>query len=491
MSIGAESTVSNRRAFIKEVGTLVLASAGLPAVETVAQDPFADENPFAAMRTRPPAEQILWNEVNPRIDPETFYPGLKGEIRFVKSLDPKEWRAALQKKGPALIVPLVGGILDLGGKPLSISGGNITLLGQFASSPIVIIGGETRIQCSDVRIEHLSFRPGDRNLPQDKNYNPKEGKGEFFEPDALSIWGQTDNSPASARVLIYHCDMMWGVDENASVTGKIKFGRDGAASDVLFYRCLFAQPLQSCPTHSKYDPTRGHGCGLLIYDFAQRIGVRECVFADNPLRNPMIKGNATALIERCVISNPQGQIIKIQPVKEEYISARKEELFGAPLILVRETLCMKGPNTPDNRGVIETLESFDGRVIVRVDANVLLERGRTPNNTGRPITANSKTQLTAIGAHGLAPMGNDQVIRVLRDVLRNTGSHPNRRDLAVGELLIGCLSGEGRYINSQNDVGGYLKVARGPQRQDNNVKFPTDEHGRLKMIIERAAATLN
>ena len=76
-------------------------------------------------------------------------------------------RAALEARGPRLVVFEVGGVIDLQGASLTIRQPFITLAGQTAPHPgVTLIKGALNIATHDVIVQHLAFRPGGWGRPK-------------------------------------------------------------------------------------------------------------------------------------------------------------------------------------------------------------------------------------------------------------------------------------------------------------------------------------
>ncbi len=117
--------------------------------------------------------------------------GRGGRILKVTSLaadGPGSLRAALEAKGPRVVVFEVGGVIDLNGTILRVDEPFLTVAGQTAPSPgITLIGGGIAISAHDVVLRHLCIR----------------------------------------------CSLTWAVDENLSAGGARHEGRERTAHRVL------------------------------------------------------------------------------------------------------------------------------------------------------------------------------------------------------------------------------------------------------------------
>src|SRR3712207_1499095 len=90
--------------------------------------------------------------------------GRGGAIVRVTNLNasgPGSFRAAIQRKGPRIVVFEVGGVIDLGRTTLSIEEPFLTIAGQTAPSPgITIIRGGIDIKTHDVVVRHIRIQTG-------------------------------------------------------------------------------------------------------------------------------------------------------------------------------------------------------------------------------------------------------------------------------------------------------------------------------------------
>ena len=199
---------------------------------------------------------------------------------------PGSLRAALEG-GPSsrIVVFDVGGVIDLEGNSLVIENPSVTVAGQTAPYPgITIIDGGIEIRNTfDVIIQHIRVRPGAAD---------HVGDAEPWEPDGISV-------NASSDVIIDHCSISWGVDENLSASGP-RFGLEGdppemwglrTSHDVTFSNNIVAEALFEA-THSEGT----HSRASLIHDNTYHIAVVKNLYANNNRRNPMFKAGSRGVI---------------------------------------------------------------------------------------------------------------------------------------------------------------------------------------------------
>lgn len=136
---------------------------------------------------------------------------------------PGSLRAAIKPSGPRIVVFDVSGIIDLKAR-LTIRTANLTIAGQTAPSPGIALHGQPLlITASNVLIQHLRVRPGDRWLPNTNTSNR----------DAIEV--ESSGTIPVRNVVIDHCTFGWSLDEIASTWN--------AWEDVTFNKCIFAEPL--------------------------------------------------------------------------------------------------------------------------------------------------------------------------------------------------------------------------------------------------------
>ncbi|MBN2132385.1 MAG: hypothetical protein JW741_22985, partial [Sedimentisphaerales bacterium] len=201
--------------------------------------------------------------------------GLEGEVIRVTSLKregPGTLRAAIETRGPRLVVFEVGGVIDLARTSLRVREPHLTIAGQTAPDPgITLIRGSLLIETHDVIVEHLSVGPGDAGQPR------KSG----WSPDGIAM-------NAASNVIIDHCSTTWAVDENLSVSGPRYDGPAATSHDVTIRHCLIAEALDDS-SHEKGP----HSKGSLMHDGCRNIAVIGNLYAHNVDRNPYFKAETT------------------------------------------------------------------------------------------------------------------------------------------------------------------------------------------------------
>ncbi len=350
--------------------------------------------------------------------------------------------AAVATKGPRLVVFEVGGIIDLNASVLKIAEPFITIAGQTAPSPgITLIRGGVGISTHDVVIQHLRVRAGDVGRPK------KSG----WEVDSMA-------TTAAWNVVVDHCSLAWATDENLSASGQRFAGGDTVeqwarhtSHDVTFSHNIIAEGL-SQSAHAKGE----HSKGSLIHDNVRNIAIIGNLYASNMERNPLFKGGVHGVIVNNLIDNPGRKAIHYNLLAAEWaghgfvngrMSVVGNVLQGGPSTQPKRSLVMVG-----GEGVLE-LHLADNIARDRAGASLLPEAVTTTDNKTVGIVA---LQSAPEWPAGLRARPASEVKDV---VLREAGARPWDRDAVDQRIIRQVIAGQGRIIDSQEEVGGYPQAA--------------------------------
>ncbi len=176
--------------------------------------------------------------------------GRGGQILRVTTLakdGPGSFKQAIETKGPRIIVFEVGGVIDLEATTLKITESFLTIAGQTAPSPgITLIRGGLDVAASDVIMRHIRVRAGEAD-------KPKMSGNDF---DSFSTIG-------ARNVIVDHCSLTWGTDENLSASGPRFTGktpaewRAGTSRQITYSNNLIAESLANA-THAKGSIRKAH-----------------------------------------------------------------------------------------------------------------------------------------------------------------------------------------------------------------------------------------
>lgn len=353
--------------------------------------------------------------------------GRDGRIIKVTNLDrsgPGSLAAALAESGPRIIVFEVAGIIDLERGDLKIREPFVTVAGQTAPSPgITLIRGGLKIQTHDVRLQHLRVRIGDAGLPKKSD----------FEKD-VSIEGKN-----AWNVVVDHCSFSWATDENLSVSGPRYDGPEGTAGRVTLSNNIIAEGLYDS-AHIKGP----HSMGSLIHDNVRDVAVIGNLYAHNHDRNPFFKGNTTGLIANNYIYNPGSAAIRLDFPASEW---EGRSLPALPRVSVVGNVLQHGRNTSRNTGLVGG--SLSGGEAWIEDNQAWLPDGQPgPLTKGRIVALTKPPTWLA----GFTPLPARQVKEA---VLTHAGARPKDRDAVDARIVAEIRAGQGRRIDSQDEVGGY------------------------------------
>ncbi|WP_298332611.1 pectate lyase [Asticcacaulis sp.] len=368
----------------------------------------------------------------------------------VTSLDPEgpgSLKAALDAKGPRVIVFEVGGVIDLGKTTLVIREPYLTLAGETAPAPgITLIRGGISVQSHHVVIRHIAVRPGTAGMPE------RSG----FEPDGLSCTAAHD-------VLIEQCSFTWAVDEALSASGPRFEGatpddwRRNTSHNIVFRNNLIGESLHHA-SHAKGP----HSMGSLLHDNVTGALLMGNLYAHNNERHPLIKGGAQAAVVNNVFVNPGSACAQYTLVEDQWKG--RDPIAGK--LLLRGNVMRGGVNTRPTLGLLkfggagdldlhaaDNMATYaDGRPAPMIAYYQARSDGYEDNGPYRP-----KAWIRAVPKESLWPQG--LTLRPAADieahVYRHIGARPWARDPIDARIVAEAQAGRGRIIDSESDVGGY------------------------------------
>lgn len=365
--------------------------------------------------------------------------GRGGEIIRVTNLNaegPGSFKAAVEAKGPRIVVFEVGGVIDMGGKTLTIREPFLTIAGQTAPSPgVTLIRGGIDLATHDVVVQHIRVRPGDAGFAK------KSGK----DFDSISTQG------ISYNIIVDHCSLTWGTDENLSASGPRFVGetpddwRAGTSRNITFSNNIIAESLRYS-THAKIE----HSKGSLIHDNITNILIVGNLYAHNFERNPLFKGGVRGVVVNNLIYNPGQRAIHYNLMAEEW--GDKPWQVGQ-LVAVGNVL-RGGMDTAEHIAFLE-IGGYGDLEYYGKD-NIAQDRyGRPLAMFGRYTTSPAK--IIQKGKPMLWPEGLKAMpaSAVQQSVLKNVGARPWDRDANDVQLISDTAEGRGAIIDSQDDLHGY------------------------------------
>ncbi len=371
--------------------------------------------------------------------------GRGGQILRVTTLageGPGSFRAAVEARGPRIVVFEVGGVIDLGVQTLRITEPFLTIAGQTAPAPgITLVRGGIDIATHDVIVRHIRVRPGDAGKPL--------RSGVDF--DAIS-------TVRAENVIVDHCSLTWGTDEGLSASGTrfIDGGktredfRKGTSRRITFSNNLIAEGL-AYASHGKGE----HSKGTLVHDHVQDVLIVGNLYAHNYERNPLFKGGVGGQVLNNLIYNPGARAAHYNLIAEEWIGHDYET--GS--MILRGNVLRAGHDT---KKLAFFMIGGSGDVDLYLDDNLAVDviGEATIPEIGRYTTAPVKVnRLRTPPAlpFGVALLPSAQV---QDSVIEKAGATPWNRDPIDRRIVADVVEGRGEIIDSQDQVGGYPQYAQ-------------------------------
>jgi pectate lyase len=344
--------------------------------------------------------------------------GRGGRVLIVSNLNdsgPGSLRAAVEAKGPRIVVFSVSGLIDLK-KPIELREPFITIAGQTAPGDgICLRNYEFTVNSHDVILRYLRFRPG-----------ANSGK----EVDALSIGGE------SRSVIVDHCSAGWSVDECLSPSGAI--------ADITVQWCLIAEGLNNSVHHKG-----AHGYGSLVRAVGG-LSMHHNLWAHNIARNPRLGDN---------YGKPPFPTFDIRNNVIYDFGSMASGMTGDTLDAnYAANYVRPGPSSNTKRGVIVFTKEAKTHYYTKDN---LIESGQPLFNSmenvtvmDRPFDAPRITATTAKEAY--------------EAVLNTVGASLPRRDAADARIVNEVRTRTGHVIDSTKEVGGWPTYRSAPAPLDSD-----------------------
>lgn len=346
-------------------------------------------------------------------------------------------RACVDASGPRVCIFEVSGTIRLGGD-LTIRNPNLTIAGQTAPSPgILLRGAAVRIITSDVLVQHLRVRPGD----DPSGPNPENR-------DALKI----ENSVPIKNIVVDHCSFAWAIDETASLWS----GYD----NVTLSNNIFAEAL-----NDSLHPKGRHGYGVLFGPQNGKVTFVGNLLAHTNDRNPLSRAAQLVMVNN-VVYNRGYRDVDLQ--SEDGIST-KNTIIGNVFIRGSDHANSVKPVAVHTEGNAFALPSASRIYLADNSA-----AGATDDPTSLVSTIGDSVPLTPYMSKtppawpaGLTRLPTSQDA-VLERVLKYSGARPADRDPVDARIVRQVRDGTGRIINCvapngtarcEKNAGGWPKLA--------------------------------
>ena len=369
--------------------------------------------------------------------------GRGGQILRVTTLatdGPGSLKAALQTKGPRIIVFEVGGLIDLGDQTLKVTEPFVTIAGQTAPSPgVTLIHGKgLAITTHDVIVQHLRIRTGDSGHPKASGWSTDGVRTEDGAYD----------------VIIDHCSLYWATNKIAAVSGSRFKGatpddwRNSTSHRVTYSNTIVAEAL-SRSSHWKIE----HSKGALIHDNTSGVLLIGNLFAHNYERSPLFKGGVRGAIINNLIYDPGQRAVHYNLIAEEWGT----HPYQVGKMTAVGNVLRAGMSTPPDLAFLEI--GGDGDLEYFGRDNIAVDRiGRPLPLLGSYTTTSAKiieTEKPPVWPTSVKPAPAKDVQKI---VLAGVGARPWDRDYHDARLVADVAEGRGWIIDSEADVHGHVPV---------------------------------
>jgi hypothetical protein len=362
--------------------------------------------------------------------------GRGGDVYHVSNLQndgPGSLRYGIEHAaGPRTIVFDISGNIELTAY-LQISGPALTLAGQTAPDPgICIQNYGLSVLADNVILRHLRFRPGDKYLA------PRDEGG--FTEDALTLNGK--------NIIADHISASWAVDENLSC---------GTRWDsVTIQYCLIAEGLHDTGYyHGRYDPARsGHSMGSLVKvrGTDAHASLHHNIWAHNNNRNPAVGSYDTTEYVQVDIRNN----LMYNCGNFGYSSGGSRQLdmnYIANYIIA-------GPSTSSTNRTRAFTAYTPNHMQIYQEANKIDSNlDKMPDGSDSGWEMISGSYIRKEKPFVMPPLITQSADQVYASTLSRSGAFPWRPDTVDMRIVNDIKNQTGKIINSQQQVGGYPKLA--------------------------------
>ncbi len=387
---------------------------------------FLSHSVLAQMKAFPGAEGFGANAVG----------GRGGDVYHVTSLDddgPGSLRYGIETAaGPRTIVFDISGNIKLLSY-LYVRSSYMTIAGQTAPGQgICIQNYGLTVKADHIVLRHLRFRPGDLYL------GPHDTGG--FTEDALTLGG--------THIIADHISASWGVDENLSCSTSY--------DSVTIQYCIISEGLRrTFYYHGEYVPDHpGHSMGSLIKPRGIDAGasLHHNLWAHNNNRNPAVGSyEGTEHVRDDVRNN-----VMYNCGSFGYSSGASKQVdlnyVGNYIIAGPSTSSSKrkqafDANAPNNVHIFQSGNKIDSD----------LDTIRDGMNTGWNMFAD--TWISHEEEFAMPFIETVSADQAYEQVLSQAGAFFWDRDTVDQRIINDVRNGTGTIIDSQNQVGGYPKIA--------------------------------
>lgn len=349
------------------------------------------------------------------------------EVTNLNSEGPGSLRAAIETKGPRIVVFRVGGTIELTER-LRIKEPYLTIAGQSAPGGGITLKSSgvdrdlVKISTHNIVIRYIRVRPG-----------PGGDSG-----------GITIDGGETRNVILDHMSISWSVDENLTTW------YDNA--NITIQWSIIAEGLNNS-SHSEGPHSKGLMLGA---DGSRNLSIHHNLLAHNVERSPRIKTSGLVDFRNNVIYNYG---VSAGWVTNEY---------GDVSVNYVGNYIKPGPNSDRSRYGLE-IDSVDDAATISVFVDGNLSHHRLGDTYSQNVVVKEDGhQFLVDRAHPAPPIVTTNAETAYEQVLENAGATIPMRDEVDTRIVQEVLSGTGRIIDDPSQVGGWPQLAAGMAPVDND-----------------------
>lgn len=399
--------------------------------------------------------------------------GRGGDVIYVTNLNdsgPGSLRAAVQASGPRTVVFRVGGTIAVN-SAICVENPFITIAGQTAPGDGILLSGENisnapiYIGTHDVLIRYLRIRKG-------KGVDPGE-------EDAISLGEGT-----TYHIVLDHCSFSWSNDETVSI-----WADDGVTHSMTFSNNIISEGLN----HSSHSTGLIVGSNTMCEDMYGFSVIRN-LFAHNRNRNPYLKVKDQEIVNNIVYNyswlgtqvagggkfdiignkykkgpDNSGQSEIVCRLEDSYVDCDLG-LSGNPSIYLQGNM---GPHQDDPKGeqwdtMMEQTHGWSWPNGKKTRLNRDFERSQRMDEYSKSDFPTTVLDATTLDAQLLPTIGASRR-------LADDGSWIDMRDSVDVRVINDYITGTGRIINDEGDVGGFPVLNSGTPYADSDEDGMSDD----------------
>ena len=374
------------------------------------------------------------------------------EVTNLADSGPGSLRAAIDAKGPRVIVFRVSGYIELRSF-LKITYPSITIAGQTAPGDGICLKNYGLVVFADqVIIRYLRVRPGDSAGVELDSINVLQGR----------------------NVIIDHCSTSWAVDETLSVAN-----RKNIIGNVTVQWCIISESL-NCSVHSKGC----HGFGSLICGCCGNgVTYHHNLFAHHKGRNPFAGNYNDSTVDPIgFIFDFRNNVVYNWGDWAGHNSNRMNSITRMNFV---GNYYKKGPNSASSYAFWERCR--DGKAYF----NGNWMDGSCPNDPWSLVrfrgltrwTEDEKAAYKQSSPIPVEPVDTSDALTAYMSVLAGSGATFPIRDAVDKRVVDSVKNKTGYIINHIEEVGGYPPLTIGEPPVDSDHDGMPDKWNRLSVLI--------